>query len=72
MVLANATRDVYGDETRLWSLLRFAEEEVKHQEMMRQACDQFAAGFGTPCELVGGREAVAEAVLRRRRSPHCC
>jgi hypothetical protein len=63
MVLANVTRDVYGDETRLWSLLRFAEEEVKHQEMMRQACDRFAAGFGTPCELVGGREAVAQAVL---------
>ena len=63
MVLANATRDVYGDETRLWSLLRFAEEEVKHQEMMRQACHQFAAEFGTPCELVGGREAVAQAVL---------
>jgi hypothetical protein len=63
MVLANATRDVYGDETRLWSLLRFAEEEVKHQEMMREACELFAAGFGTPCELVGGREAVAEAVL---------
>ena len=63
MVLENATRDVYGDETRLWSLLRFAEEEVKHQEMMRRACDQFAEGFGTPCELVGGREAVAQAVL---------
>ena len=63
MVLANATRDVYGDETRLWSLLRFAEEEVKHQEMMRRACDQFAGGFGTPCELVAGREVVAQAVL---------
>ncbi len=63
MVLENATRDVYGDETRLWSLLRFAEEELKHQEMMRRACEQFAAGFGTPSELVGGREAVAEAVL---------
>ncbi len=63
MVLTNASRDVYGDETRLWSLLRFAEEEVKHQEMMRRACDNFAAGFGTPCELVGGREAVAQTVL---------
>src|SRR5262249_55930671 len=27
MVMQHATRDVYGDETRLWSLLRFAEEE---------------------------------------------
>jgi hypothetical protein len=63
LVLANATRDVYGDETRLWSLLRFAEEEVKHQELMRRACAQFESGFGAPCGLVPGREAVAEAVL---------
>jgi hypothetical protein len=63
MVMANATRDVFGDETRLWSLLRFAEEEVKHQEMMRRACDLFATGFGSECGLVPGREAVAEAVL---------
>ena len=45
-VLENATRDVYGDETRLWALLRFAEEEVKHQELMRRACAQFESGFG--------------------------
>jgi hypothetical protein len=63
MVMQHATRDVYGDETRLWSLLRFAEEEVKHQEMMRRACEQFRAGFGVPCGLVEGREAVAQAVL---------
>jgi hypothetical protein len=62
MVLANATRDVYGDET-LWALVRFAEEEVKHQEMLRRACEQFEQGFGTPCGLIPGREAVAEVVL---------
>jgi P-aminobenzoate N-oxygenase AurF len=63
MVLANATRDVYGDETRLWALVRFAEEEIKHQEMLRRACDQFEKGFGTPCGLIPGREAVADVVL---------
>jgi hypothetical protein len=63
MVMQQASRDVYGDETRLWSLLRFAEEEVKHQEMMRRACEQFEAGFGVHCGLVEGREAVAQAVL---------
>ena len=63
MVVDHARRDVYGDETRLWTLLRFAEEEVKHQEMLRRACDQFEAGFGTRCGLVPGREQVAGAVL---------
>ncbi len=55
--------DVYGDETRLWSLLRFAEEETKHQQMLRRACEQFERGFGVSCGLVPGREAVARAVL---------
>jgi len=63
MVVDHARGDVYGDETRLWSLLRFAEEEVKHQEMLRRACTQFEAGFGTSCGLVPGREQVAGVVL---------
>jgi hypothetical protein len=63
VVLEHATRDVYGDETRLWSLLWFAEEEVKHQEMMRRALEHIQKGFGHECGLVDGREAVAQAVL---------
>ena len=63
LVMDRARADVYGDETRLWSLLRFAEEETKHQQMLRRACEQFDAGFGVSCGLVPGRETVAEAVL---------
>jgi hypothetical protein len=63
LVIDRARADVYGDETRLWSLLRFAEEEVKHQEMLRRAVRQFEAGFGVECGLVPGREQVARVVL---------
>src|SRR5262245_20107174 len=63
VVLEHATRGVYGDETRLWSLLWFAEEEVKHQAMMRRALAHIQEGFGHECGLVDGREAVAQAVL---------
>jgi hypothetical protein len=63
LVVDQARGDVYGDETRLWSLLRFAEEEVKHQQMLHRAGQQFEAGFGVSCDLVPGREAVAGAVL---------
>jgi hypothetical protein len=63
MVLDRARADVFGDETRLWSLLRFAEEETKHQQMLRRACHQFEVGFGLACGLVQGRETVAAAVL---------
>src|SRR6185369_15425601 len=44
-------------------LFAFVEEEVKHQELMGRANTQFAAGFGVSCDLVPGREAIAEAVL---------
>jgi hypothetical protein len=63
LVIDRARADVYGDETRLWSLLRFAEEEVKHQEMLRRAGEQFQAGFGVACSLVPGREEIARVVL---------
>jgi P-aminobenzoate N-oxygenase AurF len=63
LVMDRARADVYGDETRLWSLLRFAEEEVKHQAMLRRAVEQFQAGFGVTCGLVPGREQVATVVL---------
>jgi hypothetical protein len=63
LVLDNATRDIYGDETRLRSLVRVAEEELKHQELMGRACAQFEDGFGVSPGLIPGREAVAEAVL---------
>lgn len=63
MVIHHACDDVFGNETRLWSLLRFAEEEVKHQEMLGQACAQFEAGFSVSCGLIPGREQVAEVVL---------
>jgi hypothetical protein len=63
LVMDRARADVYGDETRLRSLLRFAEEEVKHQEMLRRAVEQFRAGFGVECGLLPGREAVAGVVL---------
>jgi hypothetical protein len=63
LVMDRARADVYGDETRLWSLLRFAEEEVKHQAMLRRAVEQFQAGFGVACGLIPEREAVARVVL---------
>jgi hypothetical protein len=63
MVMDHARADVFGDETRLWSLLHFAGEELKHQEMMRRAVAQFQAGFGVECGLIPGREQIASAVL---------
>lgn len=63
MVMDHAREDVYGDETRLRYLLRFAEEETKHQEMLARAMKQIESGFGISLGVIPGREAVAEVVL---------
>src|SRR2546430_3536520 len=34
-------KDVHGDEVRLRALLRFAEEELKHQELFRRSMALF-------------------------------
>ena len=63
MVLDHARGDVYGDETRLRYLLRFAEEEIKHQAMLERAMRQIGDGLGVACGVIPGREDVAEVVL---------
>ena len=49
-VTEEAMKDVYGDEIRARSLLRFAEEELKHQELFRRSVELFGQGFGAECE----------------------
>ncbi len=67
MVLDHAREDVYGDETRLRYLLRFAEEETKHQDMLKRAMGQIEAGLGVSCGVIPGAEDVAEVVLGKSR-----
>lgn len=67
MVTQEVLKDTYGDEVRLRSLLRFAEEELKHQELFRRSMALFDRGFGTECGLIAGREEVAKVVLSKSR-----
>ena len=65
--LEAAERDIYGDETRLRTLIRFAEDESKHQELFRRSTALFEKGFGVRCGLIPAREEVAKAVLAKSR-----
>lgn len=65
MVLDHAREDVFGDETRLRYLLRFAEEETKHQAMLRRSKEQIQSGIGVPCGVISGRADLAEVVLEK-------
>ena len=65
--LEAAQRGVYGNETRLRTLLRFAEDESKHQELFRRSTALFEKGFGVRCGLIPAREEVARMVLSKSR-----
>jgi hypothetical protein len=65
--LEAAQKDIFGEETRLRTLLRFAEEESKHQEMFRRSMALFEKGFGVQCGLIPAREDVAKVVLGKSR-----
>ena len=67
-----ALEDAYGDEVRFRALLRFAEEELKHQELFRRSIDLFNQGFDTECGLLPDREAVAQAVRSKSRLAVLC
>ncbi len=66
-VTEEAMKDVYGDEIRARSLLRFAEEELKHQELFRRSVELFGQGFGSECGLIPGREEVAKVVRSKSK-----
>jgi hypothetical protein len=65
--LEEAQREVYGEESRLRALIRFAEDEIKHQQMFRRSMALFEKGFGVSCGVIPGREDVARVVLGKSR-----
>jgi hypothetical protein len=59
------TKDAIGDHHALRALTRFADEELKHQELFWRALKLFKEGFGSPCGLLEGAAAVAGVVLSK-------
>jgi hypothetical protein len=62
-VLDHARPMLAVDDVRTRALLRFASEEAKHIHLFRTFEREFAAGFGTPCQMIGPAEEVGRAVL---------
>ena len=63
MAMKHAQAELFGDDAAQRALLRFADEELKHQELFRRFRDAFAADFGSPCERVGAAQNVASFIL---------
>jgi hypothetical protein len=62
-----ALHNPYGDEVRQRSLVRFSEEELKHQEMFRRSIGLFNEQFGVTPQLIPGREEVAGVVRSKSK-----
>jgi hypothetical protein len=63
--MRQAADEVHGDHIALRALLRFSEEEVKHQEMFHRAIALLARSFGTEVDVLGDAAAVAGVVLSK-------
>src|SRR5215212_4824256 len=65
LAVRHASAEIFGDEKTLRALLRFAEEESKHQTMFKRFGQVFAEGFKTPCGFIGEAETVAGVILSK-------
>jgi hypothetical protein len=65
MAMDHARAEQYGDDDNLRAMLRFAEEEVKHQQLFQRFRTLFDQQFGTSTDLVEGPQAVAEVILSK-------
>ena len=67
-VLDEARAVTHGsDPVEVRALTTFAEEEAKHIHLFRRFADAFAAGFGSPCGVIGPAADVAGVVLSHSR-----
>ena len=65
MAMKHAAAELYGDEHTLRALLRFAEEEVKHQQLFLRFGAMYQAQSGTEADLVDSPQAVAAIILAK-------
>lgn len=62
-VLDHARPLINGEEYRARAFLEFASEEAKHIHLFRRFREDFVAGFGSACDVIGPPDAIAKHVL---------
>lgn len=65
-VVQHASAELFGDHAAIRALVRFADEEIKHQQLFRRYRDAFDRDFGVPCEVLESAAEVAGVVLSKR------
>jgi hypothetical protein len=62
-VLDHTRPQLQEDDYRVRAFLQFASEEAKHIHLFKRFREEFEAGFGSPCSVIGPPSEVAKAVL---------
>jgi hypothetical protein len=62
-VVHHAEAELFGDHAALRALLRFSEEEVKHQTLFKRYVAAFQRHWGHECKLLGSASEVANIIL---------
>jgi hypothetical protein len=62
-VIDHARPHLHGDDYRVRAFLQFASEEAKHIQLFKRFREEFEAGFGHACEVIGPPQEIARAVL---------
>lgn len=64
-MVRHAATEVHADRGAMRALLRFADEEVKHQMLFGRFCEAFDRDFGHECEVLGAAAEVAAVILSK-------
>jgi hypothetical protein len=65
VALQHAHAEMFGDHDAIRALVRFADEEVKHQALFHRYVDAFRRDFGHECEVLGSAADVAGVILSK-------
>ena len=64
-VVQHAGAEVFGDPQAMRALLRFADEEVKHQQLFHRFVEAFRRDCGFEAEVLGAASEVAQVILSK-------
>lgn len=65
LAVQHAHAEMFGDHSAIRALVRFADEEVKHQALFKRYVDAFKRDFGHDCEVLGSAAEVAGVILSK-------
>lgn len=64
-IVQHANAEMFGDRVAVRALCRFAEEEVKHQQLFDRYREAFNRGFGQDCGVLDSAVEVAEVIMSK-------